>query len=113
LLIIGGLFDLAGYGSDMENYRFVGNLLIFFSLLMVLNSYVLTDAINFFQNKLLPAMMEKYEQLLKWTTVGWRPVKMLIGTFALLIFSFVFFVFCHFSVVCKICDIYSGNSIRT
>jgi multidrug efflux pump subunit AcrB len=91
LLIIGGLFDLAGYGSDMANYRFVGNLLIFFSFLMVLNSYVLTDAINFFQHKLLPAMMDKYEQLLKWTTVGWRPVKMLIGTFVLLIFSFVFF----------------------
>lgn len=90
-IIVGGLFDLAGYGSEMANYRFVGNLLIFFGLLMVLNAYVLSDAIHFFQKKLLPAMMDKYEQLLQWTTVGWRPVKMLIGTFFLLIFSFVFF----------------------
>jgi multidrug efflux pump subunit AcrB len=58
---------------------------------MVLNAYVLTGAIKTFQEKWLPAMMNKYEKLLQWTTKGWRPVKMLIGTFALLIFSFVFF----------------------
>jgi multidrug efflux pump subunit AcrB len=36
-------------------------------------------------------MMNQYEKLLRWTTQGWRPVKMLIATFVLLIFSFVFF----------------------
>ena len=58
---------------------------------MILNKYVLTDIINVFQGRLLPSMMNSYEKLLRWTTKGWRPVKMLIGTFALLIFSFVFF----------------------
>jgi multidrug efflux pump subunit AcrB len=88
---VGLLFDLVGYGNDQASYRFIGNMLIFFGLLMVLNAYVLTDAIKTFQEKWLPAMMNKYEKLLQWTTQGWRPVKMLIGTFALLIFSFVFF----------------------
>ena len=90
-IIVGLLFDLVGYGNDQASYRFIGNMLIFFGLLMVLNAYVLTDAIKTFQEKWLPAMMNKYEKLLQWTTKGWRPVKMLIGTFALLIFSFVFF----------------------
>ncbi len=90
-IIVGLLFDLVGYGNDQASYRFIGNMLIFFGGLMVLNAYVLTDAIKTFQEKWLPAMMNKYEKLLQWTTQGWRPVKMLIGTFALLIFSFVFF----------------------
>ena len=90
-IIVGLLFDLVGYGNDQAAYRFIGNMLVFFGGLMVLNAYVLTDAIKTFQEKWLPAMMNQYEKLLQWTTQGWRPVKMLIGTFALLIFSFVFF----------------------
>jgi len=90
-LIMGLLFDLAGYAGDQSSFRFIGNMLLFFATLMVLNTYLLSDAINFFQNKLLPALMNRYEVLLRWTTQGWRPVKMLIGTFALLIFSFFFF----------------------
>ncbi len=90
-LIMGLLFDLAGYGGDQSSFRFIGNMLLFFAILMVLNAYVLTDAINFFQNRLLPGLMNRYEVLLRWTTQGWRPVKMLLATFALLIFSFFFF----------------------
>ncbi|MEY3350025.1 MAG: hypothetical protein RIQ50_136, partial [Bacteroidota bacterium] len=88
---VGVLFDAMGYGADLSSYRFVGNLLIFFGLLMVLNSYFITGAIAFFQERVLPALMNQYEKLLRWTTQGWRPVKMLLGTFALLIFSFIFF----------------------
>jgi len=87
---LGVLFDFSGYANDTASYRFIGNLLLFFAGLMILNKYVFTDAINVFQNKLLPSMMNSYEKLLHWTTQGWRPVKMLIGTFILLIFSFVF-----------------------
>ena len=88
---IGILSDIVGYSSDLSSYRFAGNLLLLFAGLMILNKYVLTDIINVFQGRLLPSMMNSYEKLLRWTTQGWRPVKMLIGTFALLIFSFVFF----------------------
>ena len=88
---IGILSDIVGYSSDLSSYRFAGNLLLLFAGLMILNKYVLTDIINVFQGRLLPSMMNSYEKLLRWTTKGWRPVKMLIGTFALLIFSFVFF----------------------
>lgn len=91
LMILGILFDLTGYLGDQSTFRFTGNLLLFFAFLMILNVYVLTDAINFFQKTILPGLMNRYEKLLRWTTRGWRPVYMLLGTFALLIFSFMFF----------------------
>ena len=91
LIGIGVVADIFGNVSDVPSYRFTGNLLLFFASLMILNKYVLTDIINLFQGKLLPSMMNSYEKLLRWTTQGWRPVKMLIATFVLLIFSFIFF----------------------
>jgi multidrug efflux pump subunit AcrB len=42
-----------------------------------------------FQTKTLPKMMDAYERGLRRALNGWRPVKLLIGTFALLILSFV------------------------
>ena len=42
-----------------------------------------------FQTKTLPRMMDAYERGLRRALNGWRPVKLLIGTFALLIVSFV------------------------
>ncbi|RYG00207.1 MAG: efflux RND transporter permease subunit, partial [Chitinophagaceae bacterium] len=41
--------------------------------------------------RVLPWIMNHYETLLRWGLKGWRPVYLLIGTFLLLIFSFVFF----------------------
>ena len=46
--------------------------------------------IHNFQNRSLPWIMSHYESGLRWVLKGWRPVWMLIATFFLLIFSFVF-----------------------
>ncbi len=83
-LAAGILFDLAGV-------TFLGNLLIFFSILVVINRYVFTGLIHSFQNKALPAIMHRYETLLKWALSGWKPVGLLLATFGLFIFSIVFF----------------------
>ncbi len=74
---------------DVLGFTFAGNLLLFFMILWLLNRYVLTDAINSFQQKLLPRIMNRYEQLLRWALKGWRPVHLLLGTFGLLILSLV------------------------
>jgi multidrug efflux pump len=81
---IGILFDLA-------HVTFLGNLLIFFMLLVLLNRYVLDGAIHAFQNRALPWIMGHYESLLRWSLKGWRPVHLLLGTFGLLILSFMLF----------------------
>jgi multidrug efflux pump subunit AcrB len=83
-IAVGILFDLLGY-------TFLGNLLIFFMLLVVANKYFIQDAIVHFQTNLLPKMMNSYERILRRALNGWRPVKLLVGTFVLLIFSFIVF----------------------
>lgn len=72
-------------------YFFVGNLLLFFALLVVLNKYVLEDAIHRFQNRVLPWIMSHYENLLHWALKGWRPVHLLLSAVGLFILSFVIF----------------------
>ena len=76
---------------DVLGATFLGNLLIFFMLLVLLNRYVLDDAIHKFQNKVLPWIMSHYENLLRWALKGWRPVHLLLGTVALLIISVLLF----------------------
>ncbi|HVZ57370.1 MAG TPA: efflux RND transporter permease subunit [Chitinophagaceae bacterium] len=76
---------------DLSHLTFFGNLLIFLVLLAVLNRLVIDRLIHRFQNRVLPWIMSHYENLLRWALRGWRPVYLLLGTFALLIFSFAFF----------------------
>jgi multidrug efflux pump len=83
LLVLGILLDVA-------HLTFGGNILIFFSILMVLNSYLFTGMIHTFQNRSLPWIMRHYESGLRWVLKGWRPAWLLLCTFLLLIFSFVF-----------------------
>jgi multidrug efflux pump len=81
---IGILFDVMGF-------TFIGNLLIFIMLLILLNRFILEDLIHGFQNKALPWIMGHYETSLRWALKGWRPVYLLLSTFVLLILTFVFF----------------------
>jgi multidrug efflux pump subunit AcrB len=60
-----------------------GNFLFFMAIILVVNRYVLRDMIYWFQEKLLPALMNRYEQMLRWVLVGRRPVYMLISLFVL------------------------------
>ncbi len=83
-------FLALGLILDMTHFTFGGNLLIFFSILMLLNAYVFTGMIHTFQNRSLPWIMSHYESGLRWVLKGWRPVWLLVATFFLLIFSFVF-----------------------
>jgi multidrug efflux pump subunit AcrB len=90
-LAIGILLDVVGYSSDHAGYRFFGNLLLFFILLAIINRFVLAGMIKSFQTKALPAMMNSYEKLLRWSLKGWRPALLLASTFGLLVLSVMFF----------------------
>jgi multidrug efflux pump len=84
---------MAGVGIllDVFGFTFLGNLILFMLLMIVFNRYVLDDAIHSFQNRVLPAIMHRYERALRWALHGWRPVWLLVATFGLLIFTFVTF----------------------
>ena len=83
-VVIGILLDVFGF-------RFLGNLTLVIIVLVIFNHYVLNGVIHRFQNRFLPWLMSHYERLLRWALHGWRPVWMLVGTFALFIFSLMFF----------------------
>ncbi len=102
MIILGVLFNIFGFGIGAQigtlgtsaeeltsrKYTFhgFGNFLLIMAGLVLLNRYVLDDAIHTFQRKVLPKLMDRYEKLLRWVLKGWRPAWMfasLFGLFAL------------------------------
>jgi len=51
----------------------------------------LSNWANVFQNKILPILENWYERQLKRALSGWTPYVLVVGTFVLLIFSFISF----------------------
>ncbi|MGG9971131.1 efflux RND transporter permease subunit [Ferruginibacter sp. SUN002] len=83
------IFAIAGVLLHLPGFHGTANLLLTMALLMLLNTYVLNDVIHAFQKKVLPALMNRYEKLLKWILVGWRPVWAFASLFVLFILSIV------------------------
>lgn len=89
-----GLWIAVGLGIllDVVGFPFLGNLLLLIVILVILNKFVINDVIRGFQNRVLPAIMARYERLLHWSLKGWRPVWLLIGTVGLFIVSLMIFI---------------------
>ena len=81
----------AGILLDLGGFTFLGNLILFLVIWVLLNRFVISDMIRGFQNRVLPALMNRYEKLLRWAVQGWRPVYLFIGTIALFIISTIIF----------------------
>ncbi len=75
-IIFGVLLHLAGWHG-------FANFLLFMALLSVLNRFVFRDIIHSFQHRVLPWLMNHYENLLRWVLKGRRPVWMLVSLFIL------------------------------
>ena len=82
LSVVGALFLLFGFIS-------FGNLLVFFGIMALVNLFILYPGTVAFQEKFLPRLDNAYERFLTYALTGRRPIKFLLGTFGLLIFSFV------------------------
>ncbi len=59
------------------------NFLLFMMVLAVMNRYIFNGVIHYFQNSVLPNLMNKYEKLLKWILKGTRPVWAVVFLFIL------------------------------
>jgi multidrug efflux pump subunit AcrB len=59
------------------------NFLLLMMLLVVLHRYVFQGIIHAFQQKLLPALMNRYEKLLRWILKGTRPAWAVVALFLL------------------------------
>ena len=81
------IFAIAGVLLHIAGSHGIANFLLLMAILMVLNAYVLNDAIHAFQKRVLPSLMNRYEKLLKWILVGWRPVWAFASLFGLFVVS--------------------------
>lgn len=81
-LILGILLNIAGWHG-------IANFLLFIDIMAVLERYVLRDVIHFFQERVLPGLMNRYEKLLRWVLVGYRPAWIFASLFGLFIISVV------------------------
>lgn len=77
---------LLSYGAGSVGF---GNLFVVIGLLIFLNLYVLFPMSVKFQNSLLPWLEKKYRSFLTAVLKGKRPIWVLVGTFGILILSFV------------------------
>ncbi len=74
-----------GFGLvlHLAGWHGMANFLLFMMILAVLNRFVFRDIIHYFQARVLPGLMHRYEKLLRWVLRGWRPVWMLVALFLL------------------------------
>lgn len=71
----------------------IANFLLLMAILMILNAYVLNDAIHSFQQRALPKLMDRYEKLLRWILVGKRPVKAFVSLFGIFVLAVALLMF--------------------
>ena len=71
--------------------KLLGSLALVFSLLSLVNGFYFTPWSYWFQDVLLVRLEKKYSSILNWALNGRQPIKLLAGTFGLLIFSIIFF----------------------
>ena len=82
LLVIGVIF------IAFDSYA-IGNTFLLFSIIGLLNLFVLYPGTLKFQNGFLPLIEKFYERFLRFALKGIRPILFLLGTILLLIFSFI------------------------
>lgn len=86
-LIMGGLGVILIFNEGV--FRGLGTLMIAVTLLFWAYKYFLKKLANLFQNRFLPRLENVYRSWLSNALAGYRPLAYLIGTFVLLISSFV------------------------
>lgn len=67
----------------------LGNFVVLLFLLYTLHHFWLKRIIHNFQHITWPKVQDSYKRLITWALVGKRPVLLLVGTFVLMIMSFV------------------------
>jgi multidrug efflux pump subunit AcrB len=86
---IGAIILIFGLIKDLGFARGIGNLMLFFAGMMWVYKYFLLKRMNKFQSTSLVGLERKYQQFLHYALTGKRPRFFFLGTFTILILSFV------------------------
>ena len=84
-----GFLGLLAFICYLVGWNTIGSLAIVSSLLTLVYVFFLRKAVGWFQSVFLVKMENGYESLLTFSLKGKNPIKILVGTFLLLIFSIV------------------------
>jgi len=90
--IIGGIgliMLISGFVTKTGGLKGLGNLMLFFAIMLWVYKYYLVRAQDFFQRIILVWMETKYRDFLQYALSGRKPMIYFVGTFILLILSFV------------------------
>lgn len=87
LVGVGILLVILGYGLKYTIFRILGNLGIFFGIMIWLYEYVLYPQSIWFQDKGLPWLENLYKKFLHWALRGRNPLWLMIGMVFLFFFS--------------------------
>lgn len=87
--IIGILFVILGFVFDAGGLRGIGNLILFFAVMLWVYKYYLSKAQTYFMEVSLVKLENFYKKSLSYALSGKRPYYFLFGTVGLLIFSFI------------------------
>ncbi|NQY06372.1 MAG: efflux RND transporter permease subunit, partial [Flavobacteriaceae bacterium] len=87
-----GSHGLSGFTAFSKTLLGFGNLFVVLAALLWVHKYVLRSLSNKFQNKLLPALENKYKKFLAFALRGGNAYTFAFGTFGLLIISLIVFV---------------------
>ncbi|HCZ07652.1 MAG TPA: copper transporter, partial [Flavobacteriales bacterium] len=89
LFITTGILFVVGLLLLGAGWNTLGNLFVLGGVIGLLNRYLLTPATAWFQNKLLPALENSYERLLRFSLRGAKPWLFFYGMIGLLFASLV------------------------
>lgn len=96
LLVLGILLKIPHFTSSLPSSNItgtsvIGGLLLFGALSSLMYRFVLLGSIQKFQDKILPVLENVYSKTVKYALKGKNPIYFFLGTFVLLILSFVIF----------------------
>ena len=91
LFFVGVFIIIVGLSYDIKGLNALGLFLVLAGILRIVNTKLLTPGTEWFQNNFLPRLEKNYEKQLQFVLKGKKPRLFFIGTFGLLIFSFILF----------------------
>lgn len=88
------LWVLVSFGLilHLASWHGFANFLLVMAGLMILNRFVLRDVIHYFQETILPGLMNRYEKMLHWVLKGARPARLLLWLFLLFPISLIMLI---------------------
>jgi multidrug efflux pump subunit AcrB len=91
IFAIGVIFIISGLSTGIKGLNAIGLFLVFAGVLRVINTKLLSPSTHWFQHVFLPRLERFYERVLRYALHNKRPKRFFLGTFGLLIFSFILF----------------------